>query len=103
VDTLGNILPHLQRRYGFRRTFLKMDTQGFDLEVFAGASPVYDQLAGLQTELSLKRIYEGTPTWTAALESYQAEGFELAGLFPVNPGDADLVELDCYLRNVRSK
>lgn len=102
MDTLGNVLPALQSRYGFRTPFLKMDTQGFDLEVFAGAAPVYDRITGLQTELSLKRIYEGTPAWSTALETYQAEGFELAGLYAVNPEDQVLVELDCYLRNVRS-
>ena len=103
IDTLANMFARVQDDFGFRTAFLKMDTQGFDLEVFAGSAPIHDRLVGLQTELSLKRIYQGTPTWVAAIEEYRAAGFELAGLFPVNPGDKELIEFDCVLQNRRMK
>lgn len=97
VETLSSLLPSLEAKHGFCRPFLKMDTQGFDLEVFAGAAGVRERLVGMQTELSVLRIYEDTPLWHEALQHYQNAGFELVGLYPVNPHLLKLVEFDCYL------
>src|SRR5690348_10492270 len=38
TETLNAVFPSLQREFGFARPFLKMDTQGHDLHVIAGAS-----------------------------------------------------------------
>lgn len=65
------------------RIFLKLDTQGFDLEVFAGAAGVLDKIVGLQSELSLRPIYEGMPTYLEALQAFQATGFAMTGIYPV--------------------
>jgi FkbM family methyltransferase len=65
------------------RIFLKIDTQGFDLEVFAGATAALDRIVGLQSELSLRPIYEGMPTYLEALQEFGAAGFAITGLYPV--------------------
>ncbi|QNN65773.1 FkbM family methyltransferase [Sphingomonas rhizophila] len=41
VERLSDALPRLRSEHSFRNVFLKMDTQGFDSEVFAGASGVH--------------------------------------------------------------
>jgi FkbM family methyltransferase len=75
---------------------LKTDTQGFDLEVLAGAAGCLDRIAALQCELSVRAIYEGAPDWLQALEALRGHGFAPVHLATVNR-DADLgiVELDC--------
>lgn len=97
VETLDELLPKLQARYGFKRPFLKMDTQGHDIAVFDGARAVHDRIVGLQSEISVKRIYENTLRWSEAIHHYEEAGFDLAGLFAVNPGENDLCELDCFM------
>jgi FkbM family methyltransferase len=97
VDTLNELLPKLQHQYGFKRPFLKMDTQGHDIDVFDGGGGVHDRIVGLQSEISVKRIYENTLHWTDAIAHYERAGFDLAGLYKVNPGEAELVELDCFM------
>lgn len=97
VDTLDDVLPRLQQQHGFARPFLKMDTQGFDIEVFRGGATIHNRLIGLQSELSFKRFYEDAPHWIDALAEYEAGGFDLVGLYKVNPHDLRFIECDCYM------
>ena len=46
----------LAATHGFKRPFLKMDTQGFDLEVLEGALPRIDRFLGLKSEVSMIQI-----------------------------------------------
>lgn len=98
VETLETLLPKLQDKLNFRKPFLKMDTQGYDVEVFRGARAVHDRIAGIQSEVSVKRLYAGTPAWRTIISEYEHAGFELAGLYAVNAHLAELTEFDCYLR-----
>jgi FkbM family methyltransferase len=81
------------------RLFLKMDTQGFDLEVLGGADGCLPRVYGLQSELSVTPLYAGVPDYLEALGEYRRLGFELTGLFPVFRERSSLVigELDCVL------
>jgi FkbM family methyltransferase len=98
VQTLNALLPDLQRRFGFSRPFLKMDTQGFDLEVFAGASQVSHLIVGIQSELSVDPFYIGAPDWQHALSVYQNAGFKLCTFIANNPGwFPALHEMDCIM------
>jgi FkbM family methyltransferase len=82
-----------------RRIFLKMDTQGFDLEVFKGAEQVVERIFLLQAEVSLQPIYEGMPSWTEAIAQFERSGFRVAGLFPVNEdNNGCIIEYDCLMR-----
>jgi FkbM family methyltransferase len=81
------------------RIFLKMDTQGWDIEVLRGASGIMDQLVGIQSELSAQHCYDGMIPYTKALEHYTALGFQITGMFPV-ARDKDklrVVEFDCVM------
>jgi FkbM family methyltransferase len=88
------------RRLGFRRPFLKMDTQGNDLAVARGAGERLQHFVGIQSELAFKRIYDDQSGYRAALDYYHSQGFELSALVPNNRGHfPDLIEMDCILYN----
>ncbi len=91
----GELLGHV----GSGRLFLKMDTQGWDLEVFAGAEGLLDRVEGLQSELSVTPLYEGMPGYLEAIAEYRRHGFEISGFYPVwrDTGSLVLGEADCVL------
>jgi FkbM family methyltransferase len=87
----------------YSRVFLKMDTQGYDLEVFAGAQGVLGRIVGLQSELSVVPLYDGMPRYLKALETYETAGFLLFNLAVVNRvADGGLLELNCFMRRARA-
>ena len=80
------------------RVFLKLDTQGWDLEVLAGAAASLERVVGLQSEISIRPIYEGMPGYLEALTAMQGLGFDLTGLFPVARDRLlRLIEMDCVM------
>jgi FkbM family methyltransferase len=80
------------------RILLKMDTQGFDLEVFEGAGKSISRICALISELSLMPIYEGMPRYAEMLETYENSGFAVCGVFPVSrTSDLALIEVDCLM------
>jgi hypothetical protein len=77
-----------------------MDTQGHDLHVIAGASDCLSKFVGLQSELSLTRIYKETTEFADTLSIYRKHGFKLTALIPNNAGHfPDLNEIDCVMYN----
>jgi FkbM family methyltransferase len=86
-------------------TFLKLDTQGFDLEVLHGARDVLDRVAALVTELPVRPIYNGMPSLVEGLGHLHDLGFEITGMFPVTLDRDRLgaVEFDCVLRSTRAR
>lgn len=104
VRRLDNILPTLLNGAESSRIFLKMDTQGFDLEVFKGASDCIQTIHGIQSELSVQPLYENMPHYLEALEAYEAAGFALHNLSVVNrTANGGLLELNCFMRRADSK
>ena len=80
------------------RLFPKMDTQGYDLEVFRGAHLLLPNIKSLLSELSLIPIYDGMPTYLQALSTYQAAGFSVSGFYPVTRNEKlALNEVDCVM------
>ena len=80
------------------RVFLKMDTQGWDLEVFEGAGASLEFVVGLQSELSISALYEGMPDFRSALSAYEGRGFHVSSMFPVaRDGRLRLIEFDCIM------
>ena len=100
TETLANAYPRLAIKYGFSRPFLKMDTQGSDLEVAKGAGPALSNFVGLQSELALTKLYQAAPGFAQSLDYYQAQGFKLSSLVPNNASHfPDLLEIDCIMYN----
>ena len=81
------------------RVFLKLDIQGYDLQVFEGASRCRDQTGGLQSELSVLPLYDGMPTNLEALSTFQNAGFMLTNVSVVSRApEGQLQELNCFMR-----
>ena len=94
VRRLDNLLPEIVEPGG--RTFLKMDTQGWDLEVLRGASGVLGDIKAIQSEVSIVPIYGRMPSLQASLDRFRQMGFSVAGLFPVTYDSSNrVVEFDC--------
>lgn len=93
VARLDTIELGLER---YSAPMLKIDTQGFDIQVLRGASEIVSRLVAIQLELSVLPLYESSPDCAAVLEELNRLGFSISGLFPV-AHDADLraVEFDC--------
>lgn len=78
VRRLDNVLEELvssgviQRDF---RAFLKVDTQGYDLNVIRGSTAYMSQILMLQTEASIKPIYDGAPSYIDTFQHIQALGF----------------------------
>jgi len=100
VRRLDDVFDDAVRPLADPVTFLKLDTQGSDLEVLYGASGVLHRVAALVTELPVVPIYEGMPSLVDALGHLQDLGFEITGMFPVTRDRDGLgaVEFDCVLR-----
>jgi FkbM family methyltransferase len=75
--------------------FLKMDTQGFDLNVFKGSLKNIDRIRLLLSELSFIPIYESMPSYIQSMEFFNNHGYNVSGLFPMNFNeDSSVVEMD---------
>jgi FkbM family methyltransferase len=80
-----------------KKILLKMDTQGYDLEVFRGATSILKNLMAIQSEVSQRPIYHDMPHWTESIDNYEKAGFTLAGLFPVSRDGLQYIESDCLM------
>jgi FkbM family methyltransferase len=75
--------------------YLKCDTQGVDLDVVEGTGDVLSTFAGVQLELDLEPLYEGSGTFVDGLSRLGSRGFRLAGVFPVaRDGRARLLQVE---------
>ena len=64
------------------RVFLKIDTQGYEAQVLAGAGDLIRRLSGIQLEMSLVPIYDGEQDFRATFDQLVGAGFELYLLLP---------------------
>jgi len=99
VRRLDQILPAVIRHVRDPRLFLKIDTQGYDLEVVNGAGRAIERMRGLQSEISVVPLYQRAPDMFESLAAYRSRGFELSGLFPVvyDPEADQVLEYDCVM------
>ena len=83
-----------------QRIFLKLDTQGYDLEVLNGIGDDLKRIAAIAIETSVRPIYHGMPDYLTALGVLDDLGFDLSGMFPVTRDASQrLVEIDCVSLN----
>jgi hypothetical protein len=81
---------------------LKIDTQGYEEEVLAGATGVLNRICALQLELSVTPLYRGAPDLRRMLELCESLGFRLHGLIPgfYDPKTGQLLQMDgLFLRS----
>lgn len=81
------------------RTFVKIDTQGFDLEVLRGAQRTLASVPALQTEVSFRPLYHGMPDYTQSIQAFGRLGFAVSDFFVVAwDSDGTAFEFDCIMQ-----
>jgi len=65
-----------------RSPFLKVDVQGYEVEVLRGAAGILDRVVAMQIEMSLAPLYHDGPVFEGLLTEVSRLGFELVGLEP---------------------
>ena len=85
----------------FARTFLKIDTQGYERQVLDGAPRVLESCPGVLLELPANHLYEEVWSIGDAFNFMSAKGFTISQMRPIAPLHHDpvsTVEIDCLFR-----
>ncbi len=79
-----------------QRLMLKVDTQGYEMPVLAGAEGLLPRILGIQVELSVVRLYDGQVLYLEMIQWLLARGFELWGVMPgfVDAKSARMLQFD---------
>jgi FkbM family methyltransferase len=87
VRRLDDLLPKLEAVRNRSRVMLKLDTQGFESRVVAGAKESLTRMSLVQMEMSLVRLYEDEVLFLDMCGLMRTLGFDLIAL---DPGFADV-------------
>lgn len=102
VRRLDSVMSEIGAERSLRNLYLKVDTQGFDLEVIRGASSTLPRVRALQTEISMRPLYLNAPSYQETLDELVGCSFAVSGMFPVSRDSAlRVVEFDCVMVNGR--
>jgi FkbM family methyltransferase len=99
VRRLDGLFDEIVAELPERRVYLKLDTQGYDLEAFAGLGDRAAEICAMQSEVAVMPIYDGMPLMAEAIAAYEAAGFEITALYPVSRQSRTgrVVEFDCVM------
>ena len=83
---------------GARAVLLKIDTQGYEDRVLAGASGIIERIDAIQTELSLVPLYAGQPLLDEMRSRLDRMGFALYAVFPgyIDPSTGRTLQIDGF-------
>jgi FkbM family methyltransferase len=96
VRTVDEVL-RTELRITSPRVFLKMDTQGYDLKVFAGARNA-PEIKLMLSEVAAFALYDEMPHYTEVLLQYENSGFELLDIFVLGQTETGAIgEFDVLL------
>lgn len=77
------------------RALLKIDTQGFEAEVLAGAGDLLGRFDAVQLELSFVELYDGQPLYDQMLSTMTDAGYRIHQLEPgFSDTDGRLMQVD---------
>ncbi|MEH3121888.1 MAG: FkbM family methyltransferase [Sphingomonas phyllosphaerae] len=97
VARIDGLFEGLMAQHGFARPFLKMDTQGYDLEVLRGAGAAIAKFVGLSSEIAIRRLYKDSPSMLESIAAIVDAGFSFVNLVPVHPDRVlNPLELNSY-------
>jgi len=94
MTTLDQTRPRIMSAHD--RVYLKLDVQGFELEVLRGATETLSQVEIVEAELSLVELYEGAPLFGDVVRDLDGLGFGLRAVDPgwVHPRSGAILQLD---------
>lgn len=94
ITTLDIVAP--QYLDGYESVVLKIDTQGYELQVLDGASKILPYVKAILMEVSFVPLYGGQSLWNESIEYLQSKGFELWALEPVfvDPKTGRILQMD---------
>jgi FkbM family methyltransferase len=102
VRRLDNLLPELLQGLSIKHLYLKLDTQGNDLEAMRGAGEYLHQIPALQSELEFIRVYQSSPSVVQSLQFLEEQQFGLTGCYALWRDESLRVgEMDAVFRNLR--
>lgn len=83
---------------GDEKIYLKVDTQGYEMEVLKGATGLIDRIVALQLELSLTSLYANAPLALEMLAFVDSLGYEVFGMVPGfrNADSGRLLQMDGF-------
>ena len=92
LDSLiGNVIPADRSRI-----FCKLDAQGYEANILAGAETLLTRAVGVQMEMSLAPLYEGQPSFRELMDRMESSRFEAHGFIPgfVDPQSGRMLQID---------
>lgn len=102
IKRFEDVVCEIQNTHHFSNPYLKIDTQGFDLEVIRGAGAFVRKIAAIQCEVSVIPIYKDMPDYLTTFATLKGIDFDLSGLFPVTrDSHLRVIEFDCVAINSR--
>jgi len=98
TELLETAWRRLSAEHGFKRPFLKMDTQGFDYKIVQAGQSVIKNFVGLQSELAIRKLYADSTDFRDSIALYEQSGFSLTAFVANNEGVFPrLLETDCVM------
>ena len=98
VARLDDIFPEIYEKTACNNYYLKLDTQGYDLNVFHGGLASLTKVNALQTELSLIHVYKNMISPYEILNEFHAHDYFISGMYPINRDKSlAVIEYDCVL------
>lgn len=77
ANSIDNLLP----KEGIHEIdFIKIDTQGSELDILKGANNYFGNLIGLEVEVEFVELYQGQPLFTEVNSFVESKGFSLIDL-----------------------
>lgn len=101
ISTLNIMIQKIKKHQKLNKIFLKIDTQGYDLNVFYGSLLYKNSIIGIQTEVSVTPIYKNMPSFQDSIALFRTNGYDVSCLYPLyEQRFPHAHEFDCiYLMN----
>jgi FkbM family methyltransferase len=106
ADLLVDPADHLAATAPSRCVFLKLDVQGYESQVLAGAAQLLDHTLAVQLEMSLLPLYQGETLMPQMHAAMTTKGFDLWDLEPSfrDPTTGRLLQIDAiFLQSASAK
>lgn len=97
VSTLDQLLREHPLAQGASSIYLKLDVQGYELQVLRGAEDALSRIAALQAEASVIPLYAGVPRYHELMREIDTMGFQLSFIPAHNYTQIpDMIDFDCH-------